>query len=290
MEIKRDELIEDFLLTEIQRNLGDGVRDGMHFSDLLSMKQAYWRSILPMKATKAEAMYWLTGNAHETLFLHLSDLKHGKSKQWNGIWYTPDVFFNFPVELKTTRRGFIPKEGNEAKIYEHYLKQLRMYCAAENTKQSWLVVWFLVMMDENRRQTKPDYFCYRVEFTDEELEATRQQMLDSSALLKAALNEKDPTHLPDCEQWMCYKEQRNMVEKPFCLTCNKEFQVEWGIKKHVESKTGKGHEVRHAKFEIIKEPRCKYSKDCKPELWKAYEDWKTNNAEPVLESEEEDVG
>ena len=291
MQIVRDSSIEDFLLEEMQNSLGDNVRDGIHISDLLSPKQAYWRKVKPLKALKHEIMYWLSGHAHESMFLHVSDLKHGEPKQWNDIWYTPDVFYNFPVELKTSRRGFVVKEGKEAESYEHYLKQLRYYCAAEDIPQGWLIVWYLVMMDENRRQTKPDYFSYRVEFTPEELQTTRDGMLVSRDMLQYAINTNDISQLPDCEEWMCIKKISHMLTKPRCITCNKDFATEWGINKHITSKSGKDkdgkkHEIVHATFENIIETRCKYAKWCKPELYEAYEAWKAKNNPPEEEGEE----
>lgn len=290
MKVERDYSIEQFLLEEIQNKLGDGVRDGIHQSDLLSPKKAYWQRVKPLRATKEEIIYWLSGHAHESLFLHVSDLQHGKAKKWEDIWYTPDVFYNFPVELKTTRRGFVVKEGKEAEQYAHYLKQLRYYCASENIAQGWLIVWYLVMLDENRRQTTPDYFAYRVEFEQVELDKTREEMLFLRNGLIKSIFDKDASGLPDCEDWMCFKKFQKILVKPKCITCKgREFKTEWGINKHVDSKTGKGHTIEHGIYETVIEPKCKYGQWCKPDIYITYQDWKKANEMIDEEKQEEDL-
>jgi hypothetical protein len=277
--IKRNEKIEEFLLQEIQKTLA-GVREGIHMSDLLSLKKAYWQKTKPLPPLKREVIYWLSGQAHETVFLHVSNLKHCEAKEWNGIWYTPDAEFNIfqrknlLTEMKTSRRGFMVKEGEEAEKYSHYLKQIRYYCTAENKLEAGLFVWYLVMMDESRRNTDPDFFFYTVDFTPEELEATKKEILINDKYLRYALEHKDPSALPDCEQWMCYREIRKMITKPKCLTCNKgngrEFETDWGIDKHINSKTGKDHKIVKAIYEKAREPRCKYAEFCNPDM---YNEW-----------------
>jgi len=290
MKIERDISIEQYLLEEIQNKLINSPRSGIHISDLLSVKQAYWRKVKPLKATKVEIIYWLSGHAHESIFLNVADLAHGKAKQWEDIWYTPDVFFNFPVEIKTSRRGFVVKPGAEEKQYDHYLKQLRYYCGSENITQGWLVVWYLVMLTPDRRQTVPDYYCYRVEFTQEELDATRQEILDLKGKLIHAFETNDISNLPDCPIWMCYKETKNMIKKPYCETCkNKEFKTDYGIRSHLKGKAGRGHKVKFAVYEHVLKPACKYSQWCKPKIYDDYKVWeaKQKPADELTEESEE---
>jgi hypothetical protein len=288
MIIKRNEQIEQFLLEEIQNKLGNNLREGLHLSDFLSPKQSYWQRTKPVITSKREIIYWLSGKAHESVFLNVSNIQHGKAKQWNDIWYTPDAYLNVVLdaveykdlltEMKTSRRGFLVKEGEEEKQYEHYLKQLGYYCAMENVTKSGLFVWYLTMMDENRRNTDPDYFFYNVDFTEEELITFRKEIIYLRSALMDALESNDPSALPDCKDWMCFRKKSIMIEKPYCITCkNKEFQTDWGIKKHTESKTGKDHNIVHAKYDVIIEPRCKYAMFCKPEMHQNYLVWKEKN-------------
>jgi hypothetical protein len=298
MIIKRNIQIEDFILKSIQDKLFNNQRTGLHLSDLLSPKQAYWQKVKPIPPSKKEIIYWLSGKAHESVFLHVSNFQRVKSKEWNGIWYSPDASLNviltdketyndLLIEMKTSRRGFLVRDGEEADRYKHYLKQLGFYCAIENRTDSGLFVWYLTMMDENKKNTDPDFFFYDVEFTLEELETMRQEMLVMKDKFILALSENNPSELPDCEEWMCYKEKRNMIDKPYCNTCKKEFATDWGIDKHINSKTGKGHDIKKAVYEKVREPRCKYAIYCKPEMYAAYQEWYNKNRYVSLELEEE---
>lgn len=301
MQIKRNIQIEDFILKSIQDKLFNNQRTGIHLSDLLSPKQAYWNKTKPIPPSKKEIIYWLSGKAHESIFMNVSNFEKVKAKQWNDIWYTPDATLNvilnnlesyndLLIEMKTSRRGFLVKDGEEAERYKHYLKQLGFYCAIENRTESGLFVWYLTMMDENRKNTDPDYFFYSVTFTESELNDMRNEILALRTVLIKALDTQDISNLPDCEEWMCYKEKRNMIKKPYCNTCKKEFATDWGIDKHINSKTGKGHEVKKAIYEKVREPRCKYAEWCKPEMYNEYQEWYNKNRYVSLELEEEDAG
>ena len=281
-------------------------RTGLHLSDLLNPKQSYWQKKKPLPPLKKEIIYWLSGKAHEGIFINVSNFERGHTEQWEGIYYSPDAYLFIDrgfislttssivddlVEMKTMRRGFVVKEGEEAEKYKGYLKQLRYYCAIQNKIDAGLFTWYLTMMDENRRNTDPDYFYYTVTFTEPELRESRQEILDMKELYIKAVETDNPEGLPDCEPYFCYKEKRNMIEKPRCLTCNKgegkDFETDWGIDKHINSKTGKGHEIKKAKYETVKEPRCKYGEYCKPEMYNTYQEWYNKNRYVSLEMEEE---
>lgn len=262
MEIKEDTSIKQFIFEEIQRNLGKEVREGIHLSDLLSPRKAYWQKTVPMLPETKEIIYWLSGRGHESAFLRISNFEHGEARQWEGIWYTPDILFNFPVEIKTTRRGYLPKEGDEAEKYAHYLKQVKGYCAITEKKQAWLIVWYLSLFDAEGNKTTPDFFTYRVEFTDEELEEERKRMLWQRDLLLKALETHEFNLLEPCEEWMCFRKEREMITKPFCKTCNKEFNTSWGINKHINSRTGSWHEIVDATYIEKRVIQCKYYEMC----------------------------
>jgi len=308
--IKRNITVEDFITKSIQDKLISKPRTGLHLSDLLNPKQSYWQKKKPIPPLKKEIVYWLSGKAHESIFLNVSNFNRGHTEEWNGIYFSPDAYLlidnkvSLPipiddlVEMKTMRRGFKVKEGEEAEKYKGYLKQLRYYCAIKDKMDGGLFTWYLTMMDENRRNSEPDYFYYTVTFTEPELRESRQEIMDMKKLYTEALERDYPDILPDCEVYFCYKEKKNMIEKPYCKTCNKDFSTDWGIDKHINSrtgkdKTGKPHEIVKAKYETVREPRCKYSKWCKPELYNAYQEWYQKNKYVPLEMEgmeEEDAG
>jgi hypothetical protein len=262
MEIQRQPDIESWLFEEI-RNEWSNEREGFHLSDTLAIKQAYWRKKKPMKATNDQIMYWASGVGHEGALLRIAGLEHGEAKQWNGIWYTPDVFRNFPIEIKT-RRAWLAEEGKEKDTYEHYLLQLKRYCACENIKQGWLWVWCLVQKQDDYT-TKPELACYRVEFTDEELSTEREYMTLLKGMFEAAIKLNNCVHLPNCPVWMCGKKNYITEQKPMCLTCKKEYATQKNIDKHLAGK-GKGHEIIPAKVRIEYEKKCQWFDDCKPNL------------------------
>src|SRR3972149_8434106 len=246
MQIRRNPEIEQWLFDEIRRNWGKEPREGIHLSDLLTPRKAYWQRIKPLYPTDKEIMYWLTGQGHEKVMEASSGYSHAETKEWNGILYTPDFFFNFPNELKTRRRN-LAEEGKEAETYDYYLQQLKGYCACENKTHAWLHVWALVEKQEDRT-TKPELGCYEIDFTEEELDLERIRLSLTKDKLIFAYNSKSHKELPLCPSWMCGKESRIMVVKPHCLICKKDFETEWGINKHINSKTGNGHEVTRGEY------------------------------------------
>lgn len=262
MQIKRNPSIEQWAVEEVQNAWGTGVREGIHLSDLLAVRKAYWQRINPMKATIKEISYWTSGGAIEDKFLRAIGYQHGDAKQWEGIWYTPDTFFNFPAEIKSRRRG-LAEEGKEAEYYEHYLKQLKGYCAVENKQKGWLIVLSLLEKQDNNK-TAPEWAYYDVDFMPEELEEERGRLIQTKEALGNALRESNHKNLPLCPKWMCGRELKIMEQKPICQTCGKEFETEWGMEKHLNSKTGKGHDMCPPIYRKEYEKDCKYFDDCKP--------------------------
>lgn len=260
MQIKRNPSIEQWLFSEIKLNWGKEAREGIHLSDLLSPRKAYWQRIKPMYPTDLEIMYWLTGQGHENVMSRASGYEHGETKEWNGIFYSPDFFHNFPAELKTRRRN-LADEGKEEEVYDYYLKQLKGYCAVENKTHGWLHIWALVEKQEDGT-TKPEIGCYEVDFTEEELELERIRLSITKEKLIFALNAKTHTELPLCPAWMCGKESKTMIEKPVCQTCLRTFETEWGSNRHLNAKTGNGHTMKPAEYKIEYIKTCKWYNDC----------------------------
>jgi hypothetical protein len=263
MQIRRNPEIEQWLFDEIRNNWGKEAREGIHLSDLLSPRKAYWQRIKPMAPTDLEIQYWLTGRGHEGVLSRASGYDHAEQREWNGILYTPDYFHNFPAELKTRRRN-LAEEGKETEVYDYYLLQLKGYCAVENKTHGWLHVWSLVEKQEDGT-TKPEIGCYEIDFTPWELEEERARLLFVRAELRNSLEVKDHRALPLCPAWMSGKESRIMIKKPHCETCKKDFETEWGINKHINSKTGNGHTVTQPEYKTEYIKLCKWFDDCKPE-------------------------
>jgi len=262
MEIKRNPSIEEWAIGEVVNVWGKETREGIHLSDLLSPRKKYWATVMPMKPTIKEISYWTSGNAIEQKFLRAIGYSHGTMKEWNGIYYTPDTFFNFPAEIKSRRRG-LAEEGKEGEYYEHYLKQLLGYCAIENKQKGWLIILSLLEKQDNNK-TAPEWAYYDVLFTQEELEAERERLIKTKEALGNALRIKDHRSLPLCPVWMCGRVLKIMEQKPICETCGKTFETEWGSEKHLSSKTGMGHNIIPAVFREEYEKECKWFDHCIP--------------------------
>jgi hypothetical protein len=205
-------------------------------------------------------MYFLTGRGHEEVYSNVSGYDKVRQKEWNGIYYNIDFWYGHPCELKTRRWG-LAEEEKEASEYEHYLAQLKGYCALENMPTGNLQVWCLV--DKRNTSQKPEFGLYDVEFTEHELEQERERLIRMRNALIFAIDFSDFSDLPICPEWMCGKKHNVMVTKPYCHTCSREFQTDYGLDKHVNSKTGKGHDVTFATYKEVFEPRCKWLMECR---------------------------
>jgi len=261
--ISRDDSIKQWLMDEIRHNMGKEAREYLTLYDMLNPLQAYWQRVKPMYLSDNEIMYFTTGKGHEEMLRYVGGFQKGELKYFENIGYRCDVYQNFPCEVKT-RRGYIPNDKKIEESYSNYIAQIKQYCAVENKPMGWLWVWALTGKDDENK-TKPDMFCYHLEFTMEELEAERQRIRQTRDNLLTALNTGDIRLLHPCPLWMCRQERKDMIKPPYCKNCEKDFQTDWGIKKHIKSKTGKGHEVEMATYKTTYEPKCKWYQHCKGE-------------------------
>jgi hypothetical protein len=265
MLIVRDSSIEKFVLDSIRTLWGKTPRTGIHLSDLISPRRAYWERVKPLPATDKEIQYWLIGRGHEEALHEASGFRHGVEQEVEGIVFTPDFFHNFPDESKT-RRGYLAKPGEETIKYDYYLKQLRGYCALTGSSQGWLRVWSL-MEKQDDFSTAPEFAAYRVEFTIGELTKELQNLIVTRASLVEALRQGNHKLLSQCPEWMCGKVQRKTTIKSFCQDCNKDFTFP---ERHLKSKPH--HSIAPAEYSYTYRKDCKWFVDCQPNLsWKAVE-------------------
>jgi hypothetical protein len=237
-------------------------REGIHLTDLLYPRRAYWQRVRPLPLTDTEIQYFLAGRGHEDAMHRITGLVHVGDRDWNGIKYGIDFYDGHPVEMKTRRR-WLAEEGQEATVYDTYLNQLKGYCAVENMTTGELWIWSLVEK-QGEYATAPKYVAYMVEFTPEELEAERNRMIGGKDQLENAISAMSCSKLPICPTWMCVKKLTEMEDKPYCETCDRAFETDWGIDKHINSNTGRGHAVRKATYKTTITPTCKWYEDCRP--------------------------
>jgi predicted Zn-ribbon and HTH transcriptional regulator len=259
MKLIIDESIKEFLVEEIQNNWGKETREGIHLTDLLTPRKKYWQTIKPQKADIKDILTWLPGIEFESRFKRAINVESPPPRQWKGIWYSCDLFFNFPCEIKMRRRN-LGKAESLAMEYDWYLRQLKGYCAIENKQQGWLIVYTPVQREEGTNRTHSDFHSVRVEFTEQELIDERRGLETMRDLLTIALETRTPEALPPCPDWMCRKERKKLIKPALCKTCGKKEYK--NIKRHLEGKRGKGHEIIEAQYEIEYDD-CKWYQECK---------------------------
>lgn len=261
MIITRRPDIEAFMLDEIRAYFvkQNEKRTGIHLSDLLKPRQAYWQRVKPLPPTNEEIQYFLIGRGHEESLHACSGYEHGEEQEWEGILYTPDFYHNFPDESKT-RRGNLAAPGEEEEKYKYYLDQVRGYCAVTGRPQAWLRVWSLMEKQEDY-STKPELAAYQVEFTEVELIFECDRLKTLKAAFLEALRQNNHKLLSQCPSWMCGKVSRTVKTLAHCEDCNKDFLYP---ERHKKSKPH--HTVSSVEYNFSFEKRCKWFEDCQPDL------------------------
>lgn len=255
MRVSRDESVLKWAVEEIQNNWASEKREGIHLTDLLTPRKKYNEIKNPIKPGINDILTWLPGIEFESRLKRALGIRTPDPLTWNGIIYSPDIFFNFPCELKMRRRWLADEDSIE-EDYSWYLTQLMGYCALSGVRQGWLIVFTPVQ--KASCGTKPALDFVRVEFTETELQNMRQELLETKRLLEDALQKSNIQILPRCPEWMCY--ERILVEKPYCIDCNRSYQSDSSLQRHIKKTS---HRYREAVYG--KNPRCRYFFYCFPE-------------------------
>lgn len=216
MRVKRHPKLENQIYEAARESLeksGESRAKGLHFSDLLNPRQAYFKITDPQPLSEDEVGYFVAGLAHHDVILSIMKKKgvwtgetDEGSKEWNGVWYSPDFNLGFLAEIKTNRSPNEPEDNMKSyrEKFDTYLDQLGQYMAAENKLKAALIVFFIARRrDKKNKSTHPVFRAYKVTMKESErdeilerMEKTKQQ------LLKVIDNGKFKT-LPLCAHWMC---------------------------------------------------------------------------------------
>lgn len=216
MEIVRDQPAETWLIGKIKNYLEAQPRaKGIHVSDLLKPRKAYWGRRDPQPMTDHEAGYFVAGRGHHEVIEAIIEgskkvgTADAGSHVWKGINYSPDMKTPHPQEIKTSRARFGPRNDTQRELaseYQHYLEQLTAYMAIDNDTEGGLLVFYLAKEQEGTKQTKPEFRWYKVTLTKAELGQRQAELLANKALLEKALKSKSKAAhraLPRCPQWLC---------------------------------------------------------------------------------------
>lgn len=181
-------------------------QDAWHVSDLQYPRKAYWGRLDPQPITELQAGYFIAGIGHHNVVEAILGPRNNKGHRADagefmkeGIYFSPDLRLPYPLEFKTSRADFEPRDY--IKGYDGYLRQLKMYMALMNSTKGGLLVFFLVLKDGHRK--KPAFRFYKVTCTKDELVKWRAEIKEVAKKLTQAVESKDHTKLKKCPQWMC---------------------------------------------------------------------------------------
>lgn len=208
--IKRSKKSEAMLLEKTKSWLGTHERTpGIHASDLLSPRMAYWQRIRPLPISDKLSVVFAIGKILHAFVLGAVEDKSGvdlsttdegsKTSKELGIEYSIDSFLGkIPRELKTSRSPFEPRD---AKDIWHYIEQLLIYMAAENKTTG--EIWVLYLSLREKSKTNPAYRAYKITVSQEDLDALKVKFKGIADSINTALETKDHTPLPLCAKFKC---------------------------------------------------------------------------------------
>lgn len=209
LELYRDEAAEQELYNKFVSVLGANEREGIHASDLLDPRLAYWRKVKPLPPTQREVMFFLIGRVlheivlqHDTGEMDLGSIEHPDL----GIIYSPDDkdTKGRPIELKTSRAKYEPKGWRDL---DNYLEQLLIYMAAMGAKEGRIDILYLSMLDDPNNKfvqtSTPQLRSYGVKISKKDLEYFKSQVKSTAEELKLAIKLGKPEMLELCREWKC---------------------------------------------------------------------------------------
>lgn len=210
LEIARSKASEQVLLDRCRAWLEREERKpGLHASDLLDPRMAYFKRKYPVPLSDRLVYIFLVGKLAHALVLSAVDGKNGfdfdsdEGSVWDeelGIWYSADKTINgIPRELKTTRSFY---EAKTHKDLELYTKQLCIYMAALRSLLGQLWILYLNLQNDEKK-TSPSMRVFTVQWTEQDIENYRADIKRTVKMLNYALEADDPSELPNCAQFKC---------------------------------------------------------------------------------------
>lgn len=216
MHIQRDIEKERWVYDRVKAWLNRHPRNGIHASDLLYPRKAYFQRKDPQPTTDTQAGYYIAGHGHHYIIEAIIDdtkSKHGHSdsgtREWEGVFFSPDIRLNLAIgEIKTSRAKYGPKDdADEAwlkKEYKLYLKQLYIYQAIEDVEEGYLIVFYLNLKQPKINKTVPTIRVFKTVVSAEERVMIREKVKAAKAKLETALVSNDHRQLELCPSFMCF--------------------------------------------------------------------------------------
>ena len=183
---------------------------GLHVSDLISCRRRAWykrRGILPPVTTSQEQeSIFLLGQGHhrvlqpsdyaEIAFMIIdTDAQENIHGHIDAYW-PQNPLWGQPTEIKSTRYS---SSKDAATDTPHYIEQLAAYVLGMGVTRGRLLVWY--MMGNYADQRAPVLKAYDIEFSQHELDAWREELLNRKEIILAP----DPPDVLDSNhyKWEC---------------------------------------------------------------------------------------
>jgi hypothetical protein len=187
----------------------DERKGGLHASDLMDPRQAYFKHTDPRPIQDRLVNVFLVGKIGHIIVLSTVDKAEGlnvtsdEGSEWSeelGIWYSADkTLAGIPRELKTTRSFF---DAKTVKDLELYCEQLMIYMVARNSTVGQLWVLYLNLKDADGK-TAPSWRAFTVTVSEADLAKYKAQLIKTRKALTKAIDTKDPEGLPLCRKFKC---------------------------------------------------------------------------------------
>lgn len=209
--IERNEMAEVKLTQRVKAYLekeDESRTPGIHASDLLDPRKAYWSWAVPQELTERQTWMFMIGKVlHSLVLVSCLDGELGTTdagtRQELGVSFSPDrVTYGSPVELKTNRTPVEPSPDKLLENFHHYFEQLCVYMVFMDSRHGELWVLFLNLRDASNR-TFPEPRCYHVSITDEQHGQIKERVLQTRDHLTEAKATRNPSTLPLCRAWLC---------------------------------------------------------------------------------------
>lgn len=182
--------------------------DGIHASDLLDIRQAFWKHKQPGPITDRQVPIFLIGKILHAFVLgsmggdvdiRTTDEGSVYSEEL-GIWYSVDWDRSGDMaEFKSARFFNEPQTTSDL---ESYIEQLLVYMVAKKRTSAQLWLLLLNLRDENRK-TSPAFRAYTITISEDDLVQLTASVQAQRVLLVNALKSGDSSALPLCRAFKC---------------------------------------------------------------------------------------
>jgi len=209
LKVKRNAADERLLLDAARKWIDkDERKPGLHATDFLDLRQAYWRAVDPRPTADRVVPIFLVGKVLHSFVLgtlegqvvDLNVTDEGSSYEEEiGFWYSPDWDKGDIAEFKSSRAF---KEPTDVGGLETYIEQILVYMVAKRRTSAKLWVLYLNLKDSERR-TSPEFRAYTISVTEEELSELRKHLRELKESLERAISVQDWRQLPLCREFKC---------------------------------------------------------------------------------------